>query len=169
MIALKVYDNHFDANEWTVILAIIVGICVIFALPRRFSSSILFFMCGVTFGFFFDHVLSVIPVSFYDVNDNSKFELMDFVSYWMYGPVSYFFFFLYDALKVKIKFSPLYILGFASASTCLEWGTLKAGIFHYQHGYGLGVSFVIYLIVHSIWVGFFYLLKHADAHTRHVG
>ncbi|GMA59564.1 hypothetical protein GCM10025859_59310 [Alicyclobacillus fastidiosus] len=45
-------------------------------------------------------------MSFYDVNDTSKFEFMDFVSYWMYGPVSYVFFFLYHFLKVKVKFSP---------------------------------------------------------------
>jgi hypothetical protein len=161
----KIYDTHFNANEWAVILGLCVGHLLIFVLPRRFTIklSIIFFMCGVTCGFLFDHVLSVIPVSFYDVNDTSKLEFMDFVLYWTYGPVSYLFSYLYDLLRVKVKFSPLYILSSALISTCLEWGAVKIGIFHYDHGYGLGISFVIYLIVHSFWVWFFYLMQRIDA------
>lgn len=167
MISPKIYDTQFNANEWTVILVLCVGLFLVFILPRRFPTKLssLFFMCGVTFGFFFDHVLSVIPVSFYDVNDTSKLEFMDFVSYWMYGPVSYLFFYLYDLLKVRIKFIPLYILSSTLISTCFEWCTVKIGIFHYDHGYGLGISFVIYLMVHSCWVWFYYLMKRADANV----
>ncbi|WP_067621474.1 hypothetical protein [Alicyclobacillus acidiphilus] len=162
---VKVYDTQFNQNEWTVMIGLCVGLVLIYLLPRRFSRklSIVFFMCGVTCGFLFDHVISVMPVSFYDVNDTSQFQIMDFISYWMYGPISYLFFYVYDRFHVKPKFSPIYILCSALISTCCEWAAVKIGIFHYDHGYKLQVSFVIYLLVQSTWVRFFYLMKRADS------
>lgn len=164
---VKIYDQQFNANEWAVILLLCAGIFTISVLPRRFSAklSVLFFMCGVTFGFLFDHVLSVIPISFYDVNDTSRFQIIDFVSYWMYGPISYVFFYVYDALHVRVKFSPIYILVTTLISSGLERICALVGIFHYDHGYSIGISFVIYLMVHSVWVWLFYLLRRAEERT----
>ncbi|GEO25900.1 hypothetical protein AAC03nite_16850 [Alicyclobacillus acidoterrestris] len=167
MIRLTVYDAQLNTNEWAVLLAVCLGSVVVYFLPRRFSwkLSTLFFMCGVTFGFLFDHVLSVIPISFYDVNDRSEFEFIDFLSYLMYGPVSYLFFYLYDFLHIRAKFSPIYILCWALLSTSMEWVAKRFGIYHYNHGYSINVSFVIYLMVQSVWVWLFYLLRKAESHT----
>lgn len=160
----KALDHQFNMNEWTVILGLCVGIVLVLKLPRRFSTqlSIIFFLCGAVSGFIFDQMLSVIPVSFYDVNDTPKFEFIDFMTYLAYGPVSYLFFYVYDALNVKVRYSPVYIMSTTVISTGLEWVSVKVGIFRYDHGYWLGISFVIYLMIQSVWVWFYFLMQRAE-------
>jgi hypothetical protein len=159
------YDNRFNANEWFVILGLCAGIIALFVLPRRFPNRlfVLYFMCGVTFGAFFDLTLGEIPVSFYNVGDTSNYETFDFLSIVMYGPYSYVFFYVYDFLKlnqkINSKFIPLYIFIWTLLSLGIEWCGVQLGVFHYHHGYGIQVSFVIYLLVHSGWVLFFHLVK----------
>jgi len=157
-----VYDYRFNSNEWFVIITLCIGILLVFWLPRRFpkKQAIVYFMCGVFFGFFFDHTLSVIPVSFYDVNDTSNFQIMDFISYWQYGPFSYLFFYIYDRLRITPALSPIYILICSLFSVLMEWFAVLFGVFHYRHGYTLVYSFPIYLLIESIWVTLFYRIKH---------
>jgi hypothetical protein len=152
------YDNRFDANEWFFVVALLVGIIVVISLPKRFSRkvSILFFMCGVFSGFFFDHSLSVEPVSYYDVNDASAFEIMDFVSYWTFGGYSYLFFYIYDCLGMKSSHFPLYVLIWSLISVGFERLGVAIGAYHYQHGYTILYSFPIYLIVHTCWIALYY-------------
>lgn len=151
-----VYDNRFNGNEWFIIAGLIVGISIMYFLPKRFPKkiSIVFFMCGVFSGFFFDHSLSVEPVDYYDVNDKSTYQIMDFLSYVSYGPISYFFFYFYDRLKPSS--SLLYILIWSFISVGLEWCAEKVGVFHYKHGYQLYYSFPIYLLVNSCWTLLYY-------------
>ena len=155
------YDHHFNANEWFIVAALLVGIILALLLPRRFPKKAagVYFMCGVFFGFFFDHTLSVLPVSYYVINDSSRFEAMDFCSHAMYGPYSYLFFYLYDFLGIKPRFSSLYVLLWALMSTGMERIAVAAGVFHYQHGYSIFYSFAIYLVVQSIWVLFYHAIK----------
>ncbi|MGG3692219.1 hypothetical protein [Heyndrickxia ginsengihumi] len=155
------YDSHFNANEWTVIVSFVVGMLVVLVLPRRFPKKIfaIYLLCGVFFGFFFDHTLSVLPVSFYDLNDSSKVELIDFLSHVMYATYSYIFFYLYDCLKIKPRFSLVYILPWAFISIGLEKVFSLLGVFHYLHGYNIFYSFVIYLVVLSLWVAFYHVIE----------
>ena len=150
-----VYDHHFNWNEWSILIGCFLGLIVIRLLPKRFplKTSIVFFMCGVYSGFFFDHSLSVEPVSFYDVNDKSSYQLIDFISYLTFGPASYIFFYIYDRYK-KIS-APIYILLWAFFDIGLEWYSSRIGIYHYRHGYSLYFSFPIYLIVNSSWIAFY--------------
>jgi hypothetical protein len=115
-------------------------------------------MCGVFFGFFFDHTLSVLPISFYDLNDSSRFELADFLSHFMYGAYSYLFFYLYDYFHIKLRYSLIYILTWTLMSVGWEQLSVVFGVFHYQHGYNVFYSFMIYLLVQSIWVSFYYVI-----------
>ncbi len=151
------YGQHFGANEWFILSAFVVGALLVLLAPRRFNpkTSSVFLMCGVFFGFFFDHTLSVFPVSFYRINDTSKFETMDFISHIIYAPVSYFFFYLYDLFHIRIRNSLLYVLAWAFASCGFERISEAAGVFHYENGYKILYSFVIYLVVQTLWV-FFY-------------
>ncbi|MEQ2529280.1 hypothetical protein EKG37_07460 [Robertmurraya yapensis] len=155
------YDNHFNGNEWFVIISIVVGLLAVLVIPKRFTkkTSTIYLLTGVFFGFFFDHTLSVIPVSYYDLNDTSLFELTDFLSHVMYSSYSYFFFYLYDYLKVKARNSPLYILIWTFISVGIEKISAILGVYHYKHGYTIFYSFVIYLIVHSIWVALYYVIE----------
>lgn len=152
----QVYDHHFNLNEWFIIGGLIIGISIMLFLPKRFprNTSILFFTCGVYSGFFFDHSLSVQPVSFYDVNDSSSYQFMDFLSYLSYGPISYFFFYFYDRLRPSS--SLFYILIWSLISIVLEGCAVKAGVFHYRFGYKLYYSFPIYLLVKSCWLYLYY-------------
>lgn len=111
------------------------------------------------FGFVFDHTLSILPVRYYIINDSSSFEIMDFFSHVMYAPISYLFFYLYDLFHIKPNFTLLYILGWALVSVAIERICGMIGIFHYQHGYTIYYSFVIYLLVISIWIIFYRLIK----------
>jgi hypothetical protein len=149
---MKVYDNQFNSNEWFIIIGLCIGIIVTLFLPKRFPSktAIVFFMCGIFTGFFFDHSLSVEPVSFYDVNDNSSYQFMDFLSYVTFGPYSYLFFYIYDCLRPKS--ASLYILISSFISITIEWFAHYSGVYHYSHGYKIFYSFPIYLFVQSCWL-----------------
>lgn len=155
------YDNSFNTNEWSIIISLLVGFLVVFILPKRFpkKTTSVYLMCGVFFGFLFDHTLSVLPVRYYIINDSSSFELMDFLSHVMYAPISYLFFYLYDLFNIKPNFIILYILGWALVSVGVERVCGIIGIFHYQHGYTIYYSFVIYLLVISIWVIFYRMIQ----------
>ncbi len=150
---MKIYDTHFNANEWFIIVGCCLGLGLILFLPKRFSikNSLVFFMCGVYSGFFFDHSLSVQPVNYYDVNDSSNYQFIDFISYLGFGPFSYFFFYLFDLLRPKIKYIPIYILVWSFFSIILEWCSHKLGVYHYRNGYTIYYSFAIYLLVLSCW------------------
>ncbi|WP_338113130.1 hypothetical protein [Paenibacillus artemisiicola] len=152
-----IYDTRFNANEWFVLGGFLVGIGLVLFLPKRFSMqrTILYYMCGVYSGFFFDHSLSVEPVSYYDVNDTSDYELMDFLSYFAYGAVGYLFFYVFDKLRVRMPYVPVYILAWSLASVGLEWISVRIGVFHYNYGYKLAYSFPIYLIVQTAWTMLF--------------
>jgi hypothetical protein len=156
-----IYDNRFNANEWFVLSALCTGLLTIFLLPRRFrrKRAIIYFLCGVYTGFFFDQTLSLPPFGYYDVNDTSNYNIMDFISYWMYGPYSYLFFYVLDFLKLKAAYCPVYIVVCSAISVFFEWIAMSCGVFHYLHGYSLYVSFPIYLVVQSIWVLLFYRLR----------
>jgi hypothetical protein len=155
------YDHHFNANEWSIVISLIVGAMLVLLLPKRFTkrTTCVYLMCGMFFGFIFDHTLSVLPVSYYVINDSSFFELMDFFSHVMYASVSYLFFYLYDLFRIRSKFSLVYILVWALVSTGAERLCVNLGIFHYRHGYNIYISFAIYLLVQSIWVQFYRIIK----------
>lgn len=99
------------------------------------------------------------PVSFYDINDSSRFEGMDFFSHVMYAPYSYLFFYLYDLFRIKPRHSLLYVLVWAFVSAGFERLCVAVGVYHYQHGYNLYYSFEIYLAVLSLWVIMYHVLK----------
>jgi len=155
------YDHQFNSNEWTIVIASLVGILLVLLLPKRFTkkTTCVYFMCGVFFGFLFDHTLSVLPVRYYIINDSSSFEWMDFLSHVMYGPFSYLFFYLYDFFHIKKRFSLLYILVWVFMSVGIEHLCVKLGVFHYEHGYTIYYSFLIYILVVSFWVIFYWMIQ----------
>lgn len=157
-----VYDNRFNANEWYVITSLCIGVLMVFILPKRFTKKTtgVYLMCGVFFGFFFDHTLSVFPVSFYDINDTSRYELMDFLSHFMYAAYCYLFMYLYDKWHIKLRYSLVYILVWSFINIGFERLAVALGVFHYtQHGYKIFYSFVIYLFVMSCWIVLYYVTR----------
>lgn len=159
-----VYDHQFSGNELYGIIGLCIGLIVMYKLPLRFSRklSILFFLCGITFGTLADHYIGTVPKSLYDTGNTSAFDIADVFVLLMYGPYSYLFFYIYDRFKIKIHLIPVYILFWSVTSVFFEWIGIRTGEFHYNDGYWLGISFIIYLLIHSIWVIFFYLMVYAE-------
>lgn len=155
------YDHQFNMNEWFIVVAIFAGTLMVLWLPRRFpnKTAAVYLACGMFCGFVFDHTLSVLPVSYYVINDTSQFEVMDFFSHVMYAPYSYLFFYLYDLFRIKPRYSLVYILVWAFASFGFERLCTAIGIFHYRHGYSVYYSFEIYLVILSLWVMIYHVLK----------
>ncbi len=156
---MKVYDHAFNANEWFVILSVIVTNLVIWFVPKIFSKleSIGYYIFGIYIGLFFDHTISIKPWDFYDVNDKSAYEFIDFLSYIMYGPFAYFFLYFYVRWNItRMKIIP-YIFVWSAFSLLMEWMGVKIGLFHYDKGYKMYWSFPIYLFSQSLLIVFYHL------------
>lgn len=152
-----VYDNQFNQNEWFVILVLLLGILAVWMTPKRFppKNFIIYLLFSTFVGMVFDHTISIEPFDFYDVNDNSGYQVMDFLTYVMYGPFGYFYVYIYDYFKIHVKYRTLYIIGWALAAVGWEIFAHKMGVFHYKNGYGIPYSFPIYLGVLSVHLYFF--------------
>lgn len=169
-----IYEKSFNLNEWFVIVGIIFMGIMIWIIPKIFSvlEGIAHYVYGVAFGMFYDHTISVKPWDFYDVNDSSAYQVMDFLSYVMYGAYSYFFIYFYDKLKINGYWHILYILIWSCFSLFMEWVGVKIGLFHYDKGYTMYWSFPIYLIAQSLQIIFYHVIKRssvnkANNHSDH--
>jgi hypothetical protein len=165
---MKVYEKAFNENEWFVIGSIIVLNVVIWFVPKIFSriEAIGYYIFGIYIGLFYDHTISIKPWDFYDVNDNSSYQFIDFLSYIMYGPYGYFFLYFYVRLKIKgLKTIP-YILIWSSFSMLMEWTGLKVGLFHFDKGYKMYWSFPIYLLSQSMMIIFYHLVVRDQKHPK---
>ncbi len=160
-----VYDNAFNWNEWFIIISIISLSILVWITPKIFSllEGTAFFIYGIYIGLFFDHTISIQPWDFYDVNDSSEYQVMDFLSYLMYGPYSYFFIYFYVKLRIKGFMNILYVLIWTSFSLLMEWFTLKIGIFHFDKGYKMYWSIPIYMLVQSLLIVYFHVIKRSKS------
>lgn len=159
MLIMKVYDRAFNENEWFVIISIIVMNAAIWFAPKVFSKLEVmgYYIFGIYIGLFYDHTISIKPWDFYDVNDTSSYQFIDFLSYIMYGPYSYFFIYFYQKWNIRrMKIIP-YLLVWSAVSIVLEWIGLKVGLFHFDKGYKMHWSFPIYLFSQSLMIMFYYL------------
>ncbi|MNO21940.1 hypothetical protein D3C76_117170 [compost metagenome] len=149
-----VYDNQFNGNEWFVIGIAVIGLAAVWMLPRRFSPAQATFnlLIGVTFGLVFDHTIAVPPFDLYDAGDNSTYEWIDIISYFMYAPFGYLFIYGYERLRMFEIMTVVYLLFWALVAVGFEWLALKAGVFHYKQGYQIMYSFPIYLFLMSIYL-----------------
>ncbi|MFD2045466.1 hypothetical protein ACFSTA_17420 [Ornithinibacillus salinisoli] len=160
-----IYEESFDLNEWFVIIIFVVTAALIWITPKIFSviESIAYFVFGFFWGMFFDHTLSTKPWDFYDVNDNSSYQIIDVLSYAMYGPFSYFFIYLYVRLNIHGFYNLLYIFIWCCLSLVMEWVGVKIGVFHYDKGYNMFWSFPIYAFVQSTQIMFYHLILKKNA------
>lgn len=157
-----VYEKSFDGNEWFVIINLITLNIFVWVIPKIFSvlEGISHYIFGIFIGMFYDHTISVRPWDFYDVNDSSAYQVIDFLSYIMYGPFSYFFVYLYVKLRIKGGFKHiLYILTWTCISMLAEWIGVKIGLFHYNKGYKMYWSFPIYLTAQSMQLIYYHIIK----------
>jgi hypothetical protein len=163
-----VYDHSFNQNEWFVLSLLVFGGLLLFLLPKRFSlyHSICYCLFGIFISMFYDHTISVLPFDFYDVNDSSLFEWMDFLSYVIYAPFSYLYVYLHDRFQLKPKYIPIYMLIWAIASIGMEWLALYFKLYHYKNGYQLAYSIPIYLITQCLLLALFHVIQDKSYSAR---
>jgi hypothetical protein len=163
-----VYENTFDANEWFVVCSLVFLVILVWIIPKIFSvlEGTFHFIYGVFIGMFYDHTISVKPWDFYDVNDKSGYQLIDFFSYLMYGPYSYFFIYLYVKLKIKRFMIIPYILIWTSFSVLVEYLGLSIGLFHYEKGYWLFWSIPIYMSAQLAQILFFHVIQQKEVNNK---
>lgn len=157
---MKVYDHGFNENEWFVIASILVMNLAIWLAPRIFSKleAIGYYIFGIYIGLFYDHTISIKPWDYYDVNDNSSYQVIDFLSYIMYGPYGYFFLYFYVKFNIRGLRTIPYVLVWSAFSVLMEWIGVKVGLFHYDKGYKMYWSFPIYLLSQSMMILFYHLV-----------
>ena len=156
-----VYEKSFDVNEWFVLISLTFLTVLVWITPKMFSlfEGTFHFIYGIYIGMFYDHTISMKPWDFYDVNDRSDYQFIDFLSYLMYGPYSYFFIYLYVKLKIKGFMIIAYILIWTSFSVLIEYVSLSIGLFHYEKGYWLYWSIPIYLSAQLAQIIFFHVIQ----------
>jgi hypothetical protein len=152
-----VYEQSFDGNEWFVIITLALVHLLMILAPKKFTllESCAYYLYGITVVYFFDHSLSVKPWDYYDVNDTSSYQFMDFLYYVLNGPISYFFVYLYVKLGVRGYKTIWYLLIWSGFSVFIEWVGLKLGLFHYDKGYKMYWSFPIYMVVQTLLLLYF--------------
>jgi hypothetical protein len=160
--AKVIYERSFDANEWFVITSLILLGVLVWITPKRFTflEGTAYLLFGVCFGMFFDHTISVKPWDYYDVNDSSAYQLMDFLSYVMYGPFGYFFLYFYEKLRISGYTNVLYLAGWVMVAMLLEYIGLIIGLFHFDKGYKMYWSIPIYLFMISLLILYYHCVKY---------
>jgi hypothetical protein len=158
---ISTYDNQFNANEWFVLITLVIGFLFVFIFPKRFplKESIFYLLFGIFIGKFFDHTISIKPFDFYDVNDNSTYQFTDFFSYLMYAPFGYFFIYIYKLLKIKRGMVFPYIVVWSIVAIAIEYFASKLGVYHYKNGYHILFGFPIYLLCQTCLLWLHYLVQ----------
>ncbi|TCP29048.1 hypothetical protein EV207_11384 [Scopulibacillus darangshiensis] len=141
------YDNTFNENEWFIIIVIIILNLLIFLLPRRFPFEIsaILYLVGITNGVVYDDTIGSHLFDLFDINDDSKYSFMDFMTYFMYGPFAYLLIYIQDRFQLHGILLVTYILIWSVFSTGFETLATLLGVFHYKNGYNLYYSFPIYV------------------------
>ncbi|QGQ93823.1 hypothetical protein EHS13_02325 [Paenibacillus psychroresistens] len=149
--------EHFDKNEWFVLVMLIVTYSAIIILPKRVSTSLL--ILGLVWGFasstLFDFTIGGGLLDYYRVNDSNHYELTDLFTYFMFAPFGYFFIYFYEVLRISKKTLLYYIVGWIVIGLAFQWLAGWMEMTHYQQGYKPAYNIIVFLIVQSI-TGLFY-------------
>lgn len=160
-----IYDKYFNQNEWYVIITLIIGILLLLKTKKRFplENSILYFLYCFFIGMIVDHTIGTPPFDFYDINDTSRYEFFDFLTYFMFSSYGYLFIYLFDRFKIKSSYAPIYVLVWSCISMVMEVIADYMGVFHYKNGYNIYYSFPIYLSTQSMLL---YLYKSLNSNNK---
>ncbi|KRE55921.1 hypothetical protein ASL11_34885 [Paenibacillus sp. Soil750] len=153
--------ERFDINEWFTLISLAVLLTVAILLPKRFSplSIIVYTVFTVFISQTVDSLIAVKPFDLYDVNDSSKYEVMDIVIYYFnYPPFTYIFLWFYDKWKLKGIYRNLYIIGFSLISVFFEWLAHLCHVFIYK-GWKLWYSPFIYIVIFISYIFVFHLTE----------
>ncbi|MBB3110601.1 hypothetical protein FHS18_002668 [Paenibacillus phyllosphaerae] len=154
--------ESFDANEWFLIISVVVIASFSLLLPKRFPFIVMLvlYTIGPTIAMNVDFLLGIPPIDVYNINDDGRYELFDLLFYFLYAPFSYLFIYFYDRLRFRGFGTALYVLGCSAAGAAYEWIAVLCHVFQYK-GWNLGYSFIVYVSIQAIYLGLAHFFKRA--------
>ncbi|WP_456276354.1 hypothetical protein [Bacillus sp. AK128] len=153
--------ESYDQNEAYIIIMLLVAYITLYALPKKLSPqiTILFLVWGFASSTLFDFTIGGGMLDFYKVNDSNKYELTDLMTYFLFATFSYFFIYFYQVLNITKKLFIPYILGWTVIGLFMEKVSSLMGVTHYQHGYQMYFSLVVFLVVQTTTALYYEYIK----------
>ncbi|GEN47110.1 hypothetical protein [Alkalibacillus haloalkaliphilus] len=156
--------EEFDRNEIFVIAMLIIIYAIFFWMPKLFPRHItlLFLLIGFSIPILFDFTIGGGMLNFYQVNDSNAYELTDVLTYFNFAPFAYFYIYFYVKFNInKVTFIP-YTFGWTVIGMVLEAVNKFMNVIHYQNGYELYYSVIIFIVVLTFTGLFYELVKKKD-------
>ncbi|CAM4473797.1 hypothetical protein [Paenibacillus tarimensis] len=159
--------EYFDRNEWYVLIMLISSYAAVILLPRRIPAHLLILslVWGISSAMLVDFTIGGGMMDFYKVNDSDRYELTDFLTYFMFAPFGYFFIYFYELLNIRKKTLIYYILGWTVVGTGVQWVSEWMKMTQYQGGYRYEYNIPVFLVIQTI-TGLFYAYLRAHPIIR---
>lgn len=153
--------EQFDKNEIYILVMLVLSYAAIFLFPKILPRdiTILFLVWGFASSTLFDFTIGGGLLDFYRVNDSNRYELTDLLTYFLFATFGYFFIYFYEKFRINQKRFIFYILGWTIIGLMMEKVSGWMGVTHYQHGYKIYYSIVVFLIVQTTTGLYYQLLK----------
>ncbi|NMD68657.1 hypothetical protein HHO41_00040 [Bacillus sp. DNRA2] len=153
--------EQFDKNEIYILVMLALSYAAIFLFPKILPRdiTILFLVWGFANSTLFDFTIGGGLLDFYRVNDSNRYELTDLLTYFLFATFGYFFIYFYEKFRINQKRFIFYILGWTIIGLMMEKVSGWMGVTHYQHGYKIYYSIVVFLIVQTTTGLYYQLLK----------
>jgi len=158
---LMLLPDQFDQNEWFIIISLILTYSLMIKLPKRFPLTItlLILFFGMAYVQVTDHILAGLSFNTYDINDFGKYELFDWIGWFIYPPFGYFFVYFFDKWPIHGRRIFWYILGWSFIAMLVEWISLKFNFFKY-YNWNFAYSYPVYLLTLCIYLLFFHYINY---------
>lgn len=162
--------EHFDANEWFLVLSLLgIGGFSLW-LPRRFPNiiTVLLYCVGPVLAMNADFLLGVPPIDVYNINDTGRYEVFDLLFYFVYAPFSYLFIYFFNKWRLRGWAVGLYVLACSTVGAGYEHIANLCHVFHYKN-WNLGYSFMTYVCVQTLYLGLAWGIRQIYGHTKREG
>ena len=150
-----------NINLWFNIIFFLSGVFLVYRLPQRLpiTVTILIMTMSLAIALGLDHTLGVPPIDLYDTNIEPWLTLTEILTWGMYPISGYLYIYLYDKLKVRGYFIPLFILCWSTFGTVFEELAKTFKVFVYKD-WAIRYSFLVYLFTQLLTtIVFNFLMK----------
>ncbi|WP_318508760.1 hypothetical protein [Bacillus sp. T3] len=153
--------ESFDKNEIYTLVLLLLAYTAFFVFPKKLPLNITVML--LTWGFatsnLVDFTIGGGLLDFYKVNDSNRYELTDLLTYFQFPAFSYFFIYFYKVLNINKKRFIFYIIGWTIVGLTMEKISSLMGAIHYQHGYKIYFSVIVFLLVLTTTALYYELIR----------
>lgn len=161
--------EEFNKNEIYVLVLLVIAYSAFFLMPKILPRhiTILFFLWGFASSTLFDFTIGGGLLDFYKVNDSNSYELTDLLTYFLFAPFSYFFVYFYERFRVRRIGFIIYVAAWSFMGLAMERVSTWMGVTHYQNGYQLHYSLIVFLVVQTTTALYYlWVKKHSFRHLE---